>query len=140
MYSTMTPIKAFAWTSAYILSGSAVFWSRSLPFREAAYRHWFVYLFYLCLFVPLSWFGYRGYRKGSENSVFANIPKSQKRGMAMVGGVLMICLAAAEIVLAAKVSYGRQFHFALAGTLLVSGADSWRRYFELKDPEVSPLH
>ena len=41
MYSTMTPFKAFAWTSAYVLACSAVFWSGFSHFVKAPYRHWF---------------------------------------------------------------------------------------------------
>ena len=141
MYSTMTPTKAFAWTAAYVLAGSFLFWCKFSHFAKAPYQIWHVDLFYLCLFVPLSWFLYRGYRKGSYNSFFPNIPKSQQRGVQIVGGVISICVAVPQIVLASlKVSDGRLFHFAVASVWLVWGADSWRRYLELKGPEVSSAH
>jgi hypothetical protein len=140
MYSPMTPIKAFAWTAAYVLAGSFYFWSES-SFGKAPYRHWSTDLFYLCLFVPLSWFVYRSYRKGSGHPFFENIPRSQKRGMQIVGVVIFTCVATLEIVLASlKVSDGRLHHFATASVWLVLGADSWRRYLELKEPEVSSAY
>ena len=56
----------------------------------------------------------------------------------MVGGALVICLAVLEIVLGwLKVSDGRLGHFAMASVWLVLGANNWRRYLELKEPEVS---
>jgi hypothetical protein len=141
MYSPMTPLKAFAWTSAYVLACSFLFWSKFSHLAKPSYQHWHVDLFYLCLFVPLSWFVYRSLRKGSDNSFFQNIPKSQQRGVQIVGGVISICVAVPEIVLASlKVSDGRLFHFAVASVWLVLGADSWRRYLELKEPEVSASH
>ena len=86
-------------------------------------------LFYLCLFVPLSWYAYRSYHKGSNNSFFANIPKGQQRGMEIVGIVIFICGAGLEIVLGSlKVSDGRLSHFAAASVWLVLGADKWRHY------------
>lgn len=141
----MTPFKAFAWTSAYVLAGSFIFWSRFSDFVEAAYRHWFADLLYLCLFVPLSWFVYRSYhrgsyRRGSNDSFFANIPKREQRAMKIVGGVLQICLAVLEIVLASSEADHRLFHFAVASFCLVLGADNWRRYLELKGPEISSSH
>ena len=141
MYSTMTPFKAFAWTSAYILAGSAVFWSGFSQFVKAPYQYWFIDLFYLCLFMPLSWFGYRSYRKGSNNSSFSNIPKSHRRLSAIVGVVIFICGALLEIVLATlKASDHRLAYIATASVWLVLGADRWRRYLELKGPEVSASH
>lgn len=141
MYSPMTPTKAFAWTAAYVFAGSFLFWSWFSDFLEAAYRHWRVDLFYLCLFVPLSRFVYRSYGKGPSSSFFSNIPKSQQRGMQILGGVILICAAVLEIVLASlKISDGRLFHFASASVWLVLAADNWRRYLDLKDPEVSSSH
>jgi len=141
MYSPMTPFKALAWTAAYVLAGSFLFWSGLSEFVKAAYRHWFVDFFFFCLFVPLSLLVYRRYRNGSNNSFFANIPRRQQRGVTLVGVVILICAATFEIVLASwKVSDGRLVHFAIASVWLVSGADSWRRYLELKGPEVSASH
>ena len=143
MYSTMTPIKAFAWTSACVLACSFLFWSGISHFVKAPFQNWRVNLFYLCLFVPLSLHVYRlyRYRKGFENSFFENIPKSQKRGSALVGSVILICVATFEIALATlNVSDHRLVRFASASVWLVLGADRWRRYLELRGPEVSPTH
>jgi hypothetical protein len=97
---------------------------------------------YLCLFVPLSRFAYRRYRRGSNDSFFANIPKrQQQRAMKIVGGVVLICAAVFEIVLASsEASDHRLVHFAVASVWLVLGADKWRRYLELKGPEISSSH
>ena len=123
------------------LPARSVFWSKFSHSAKAPYQIWHVDLFYLCLFVPLSWFVYRSLRKGSNNSFFPNIPKSQKRGLAMVGVVISICAATFEIVLASwKVSDGRRSHFAVASVWLVLGANEWRRYLELKEPEVFCSH
>jgi hypothetical protein len=141
MYSPMTPIKAFVWTAAHVLAGSFVFWSGLSVLAKSAYRHWPVDLFYLCLLVPLSWFGYRSYRKGSDNSFFANIPKDQRRVSKTVYGVILICAATLEIMLAIRnVPDGRLIHFSIASVCLVVAADNWMRYLELKGPEVSSAH
>ena len=142
MYSTMTPTKAFAWTSAYVLALSFLFWSGLSDFVAAAYRHWFVDYFFLCLSVPLSLFIYRRYRKGGgDNSFFTNIPKRQHPEGKIVGAVILICAATFEIALGTwKASDHRMDHFAMASVWLVLGADMWRRYLELKGPEVSARH
>ena len=139
MNSGMSPPKALAWTLAYILAASSVFWSGLSEFIEAPYRYWFVYLLFLCLLVPLSWFIYRNYRnhKGFKNPYFSKIPKREQRTVAMVGAVFFICSAVLIIVLAWLSSEHRPSYFAAPIVWLVLGADSWRRYLELKGPEVS---
>jgi len=134
----MTPLKALAWTSAYAVAASSIFWSWAMEFAEAAYEYWFVDLFFLCLLAPLSWYVYRSYRKGSMYAFFAKIPKSQKRAMAIVSIVVFVC-AAAERIINAWLTFPdhKLWHSATASVWLLFGAENWRRYLELKGPELS---
>ena len=133
----MTPTRALAWTLAYVLVGSALFWDGVSGFVEGAYRYWFVDLLFLCLLVLLSWLVYRSYRKGRK-SWLANSPKRERRRLAFMSAALFICVAVLQIVVGClkypddKLSY----IVTASGWLLVS-AESWRRYLELRGPEVS---
>jgi hypothetical protein len=133
MSSAMTPTKALAWTLAYVLAAASLFWSLLSDFVGAAYRYWFVDLFFLCFVVLLSWFVYRSYRKGSTNSFSAKLPKNERRGLAIVGVVIFICSAVLQIIRASSASPGNSLsYFAAASVWLVLAADNWRRYLQLK--------
>jgi hypothetical protein len=104
---------------------------------EAPYRHWWVDLFFLCLIVPLSWSTYRAYRKGSWDSFSAKFLKSERRVATIGLTVFFISLAVLQIIL--KWLGFLDHGLPAASVWLVLGADSWRRYLELKRAEVSSL-
>lgn len=125
----MAPSKALAWTFAYVLAFSFLFWSLLSDFVGPAYRYWFVDLLFLCFVALLSWFGCRSYRKGSTNS----FPVNERRGLAIGGVVACICLAVPQVIRASSASPGHSLsYFATASAWLVVAADSWRRDLELR--------
>jgi hypothetical protein len=134
----MTPVKAFAWTLAYVFAGSSIFWKWVSRFVAAGYRYWFVDVFFLGILGPLSWYVYRSYRNGSMHCSFANLPKSEQRVMAIVGPVFFVCAAAVQTIDAwLTFPDHRLWRFAPVSVWLVLGAENWRHYLELKGPEIS---
>lgn len=129
----MIPSKALAWTFAYFLAGSSLYRSLLSDFVGAAYRYWFVDLFFLCYVALLSWFVYRSFRKGSANSFSAKLPKKERRGMAIVGVIVFICSAVVQIIPASSASPGHSMsYFATASVWVVLAADNSRRCLELR--------
>jgi hypothetical protein len=134
----MTPIKAFAWTLAWVWAGSCAFGILVSLFVDAGYRYWFVDLLFLCMLAPLSWDAYRRYRKGSMYSSFTKLPKHERRVGAIVGVVIFVCCAALQIVRAwSALPDSRLGYLATASVWLVLGAERFRRYLELRRPEIS---
>jgi len=131
----MSPLRAFAWTAAYILTGSFAFWSVLSVYSKSVFKYWQRDILFLSIFVLLSYLIYRKYRRDGCLS-FAKRSITEQRRIAFACGVSFSSLAVLGMVLSLFSTYPLS-HFATWSVWLVVGADNFRHYKDSKNAEAS---